>query len=97
LYLTTYNEDFTGGRLRFYDNEDEDSLELLVEPRAGRVAIFSSGIENPHKFERVDTGTRSVLAFWFTCEKSFEFPTFLDGKSHTTFAEKMKKRIQKEL
>ena len=59
------------------------------------MAIFSSGIENPHKFERVISGTRSVLAFWFTCDISRKFEIFLDGKSHTTFAEKFKKRIQK--
>ena len=95
LYLSTYNDDFTGGRLKFF-NHDETTLEQIIEPKAGRLAIFSSGRENPHLFEMVTSGERMVLAFWFTCNESRKF----HGRAHVTFAEKIKKGLnerQKEL
>ena len=107
LYMSTKNDDFTGGDfifynpdsfqshpasqkdidmamqgVRFYDTED-----TRVEPKAGRVVIFSSGHENPHKVERVLSGQRLVLAFWFTCDESRAFQIFLDGAAHTAFSE----------
>ena len=97
LYLSTINKDFTGGRLKFF-NSDEVTLEQVIEPKAARLLIFSSGRENPHSFERVTSGNRMVLAFWFTCNKKKQFEIFLDGKAHVTFAAKMKKGLkQKEL
>ena len=79
LYMSTKEEDFTGGDVIFYDadstqarpkSQDDidkammgikffDTEEQRVEPRAGRVVIFSSGHENPHKVERVLSGQRS--------------------------------------
>jgi len=97
LYLSTINKDFTGGRLKFY-NSDEVTLEQIIEPKAARLLIFSSGRENPHSFERVTFGNRMVLAFWFTCNQKKQFEIFLDGKAHVTFAARMKKGLkQKEL
>ena len=97
LYLSTINKDFTGGRLKFF-NSDEVTLEQVIEPKAARLLVFSSGRENPHLFERVTTGSRMVLAFWFTCNQKKQFEMFLDGKAHVTFAAKMKKGLrQKEL
>ena len=62
--------------------------ELIVEPRKGRLIVFGSGRENPHRVTRVRTGTRYVLSFWFSCDKRKSFQTFLDGKVHQTFDEK---------
>ena len=88
LYLSMFKKDFTGGRVLFYD-ADSSRLEQVVEPRPGRMLIFSSGHENPHKVERVTSGQRLVLAFWFTCNPEKQFEIFLDGNAHTTFSKKV--------
>jgi hypothetical protein len=62
--------------------------ELIVEPRRGRLIVFGSGRENPHRVTRVEKGTRYVLSFWFTCDKRMRFKTFLDGKVHKEYARK---------
>jgi hypothetical protein len=72
---------------------DLSTEELVVEPKAGRMAIFTSGTENPHFVERVTGGSRFVLSFWFTCDPSREFEIFLDGQAHTTFSNKMRARL----
>lgn len=61
------------------------SPDLIVEPRKGRLIVFGSGRENPHRVTRVKEGTRYVLSFWFSCDKRKRFKTFLDGKVHNTF------------
>ena len=86
LYMSTYNEDFTGGRLHFVDRFNHSKSVEVVEPKAGRVVIFSSGSENSHFVERVTSGQRFVLAFWFTCTPSKQFPIFLDGNAHNKFS-----------
>ena len=80
--------------MKFF-NHDEQTLEQTIEPSAGRLAIFSSGSENVHYFERVLSGERLVLAFWFTCNSLRQFEIFLDGKSHVSFAEKIKSGIKR--
>jgi hypothetical protein len=80
------------GKLKFYDNEDDflssnsERPSVIVEPKRGRVAIFSSGPENPHKVDRVESGQRFVLSFWFSCDPKKEFQIFLDGKAHVAFS-----------
>lgn len=105
LYMSTYGEDFTGGRLLFYDPDkylqygedpnvkEEELVDLIVEPRRGRVIIFSSGHENVHRVEKVLSGQRHVLSFWFTCNPQKEFQIFLDGHAHVTFSKKIKQAI----
>lgn len=90
LYLSTYGVDFKGGRFIFYNSIDETLQEQVIEPIAGRTVIFTSGPENPHRVERVASGERLVLAFWFTCDKEREFEIFLDGKAHTRFSQRIK-------
>jgi predicted 2-oxoglutarate/Fe(II)-dependent dioxygenase YbiX len=68
-------------------------VELIVEPRAGRAVIFTSGPENNHRVERVTKGERFVLSFWFTCDPQKQFEIFLDGKAHKTFSHKIKKSL----
>lgn len=64
LYLTTYGVDFTGGRFIFVDNE----LEKAVEPRLGRVSFFTSGSENVHYVEKLESGVRYAITISFTCD-----------------------------
>lgn len=71
----------------------EENVDLIVEPRRGRVAIFSSGAENPHRVEKVLTGQRTVLSFWFTCDPQKEFEIFLDGRAHVAFSKRIAKAI----
>ena len=65
---------------------------MIVRPRKGRMIVFGSGRENPHRVTRVRSGTRYVLSFWFTCDQRKTFKTFLDGKNHRTFDEKKKEK-----
>ena len=119
LYMSTYNEHFTGGKFHFirpdfslFDSSStqdskEDMLqlatptaednELTVEPRAGRVVIFTAGHENTHYVERVTSGQRFVLSFWFTCDAQREFEIFLDGKAHTTFSHRMRESNKRRM
>jgi predicted 2-oxoglutarate/Fe(II)-dependent dioxygenase YbiX len=68
--------------------------EEIVEPFPGRVVIFTSGAENYHCVERVTSGQRFVLAFWFTCDPRRKFQIFLDGKAHTQFSHQIKDQIK---
>ncbi|XP_071632561.1 2-oxoglutarate and iron-dependent oxygenase domain-containing protein 3 [Temnothorax longispinosus] len=67
LYLSDYNKDFEGGRFIFMDKND---VNATVEPRKGRVSIFTSGSENLHLVEKVKSGTRYALTVSFTCDKN---------------------------
>ena len=90
LYLSTYKQNFTGGRLGFQDAQTDGApAHTIVEPRMGRVALFTSGKENPHYVERLTKGQRLVLAFWFTCDTDREFQTYLDGREHVAFSKKV--------
>lgn len=71
-------------------------VEQIIEPKAGRVVMFSSGPENPHRVERLLSGQRFVLAFWFTCDLSREFEIFLDGNAHTEFSRSIKSRLNQQ-
>ncbi|XP_060591981.1 2-oxoglutarate and iron-dependent oxygenase domain-containing protein 3-like [Ruditapes philippinarum] len=64
LYLTTYGADFTGGRFIFVDGEKETA----IEPRLGRVSFFTSGSENIHYVEKLETGVRYAITISFTCD-----------------------------
>ncbi|XP_058792838.1 2-oxoglutarate and iron-dependent oxygenase domain-containing protein 3-like [Phymastichus coffea] len=68
LYLTDYNRDFEGGRFIFIDKENTNTT---IEPRKGRVSMFTSGAENLHAVEKVTSGTRYALTVSFTCDKYF--------------------------
>jgi hypothetical protein len=76
--------------------DDQTVAEDTVEPIAGRTLIFTSDHENPHYVERLESGERFVLAFWFTCDAAREFEIFLDGKAHTTFSHTVKNSILRQ-
>lgn len=44
--------------------------------------------------DRVTSGQRYVLAFWFTCNPERKFEIFLDGKAHTTFSNNFRDRLE---
>mmetsp|Transcript_23611 Transcript_23611/g.40121 ORF Transcript_23611/g.40121 Transcript_23611/m.40121 type:complete len:333 (-) Transcript_23611:170-1168(-) len=97
LYMSEYQKDFEGGRLLFYGQDDSsDEPTEVVEPAPGRVVMFSSGAENPHRVERVTAGERFVLAFWFTCDPAREFEIFLDGEAHLEFSGKIKGQLERQ-
>jgi predicted 2-oxoglutarate/Fe(II)-dependent dioxygenase YbiX len=96
LYMSDFGTDFTGGLLHFYSASTPSKVELTVEPRAGRVVIFTAGSENPHMVERVTSGDRLVLSFWFTCNVKREFEIFLDGAAHVAFSEKTKAQLLRQ-
>ncbi|RZC35993.1 2-oxoglutarate and iron-dependent oxygenase domain-containing protein 3-like, partial [Asbolus verrucosus] len=70
LYLTDFSVDFKGGRLIFLDDINKPLKNVTVEPRKGRVLMFSSGAENPHFVERVTSGVRYAITVSFTCDPS---------------------------
>lgn len=71
LYLSDYGRDFEGGRFVFID---KDHVNTTVEPRKGRVSMFTSGKENLHAVEQVKSGTRYALTVSFTCDESAAIP-----------------------
>ena len=63
LWLGTLGTDFGGGRVSFFQGNGPDPW-VSVEPRLGRLALFTSGWENLHRVEPVDWGSRwSVPVF----------------------------------
>jgi len=78
LYLSDYGIEFDGGRLIFLDGPlDKPTNNVTLEPRKGRVAMFTSGGENVHYVERVSKGTRFAITVSFTCDvnKSIKDPS----------------------
>ena len=69
LYLNEFGTDFEGGEFEFVD----DDANRMVQPRAGRLILFTSGPENLHRVRRVVSGTRYVLAMWFTCSQQHQY------------------------
>jgi hypothetical protein len=60
---------FEGGSFVFQDSD----ADRFVSPTCGRLVSFSSGLENVHRVERVTSGSRLVLAMWFTCSPSHAY------------------------
>lgn len=73
LYLSNYRRDFDGGRFIFVDeNKAENStLYSSIEPKKGRISVFTSGAENLHYVEKVTQGTRYAITISFTCNKKY--------------------------
>ncbi|KAJ6639818.1 Mitochondrial import inner membrane translocase subunit TIM44 [Pseudolycoriella hygida] len=60
LYLSDFGKDFNGGRFVFEDGQEHNKTLYTVEPRKGRVSIFTSGAENLHYVEKVTDGKSST-------------------------------------
>ena len=72
LYLTGCG----GGSFAFLDS---DGVDRHVEPRAGRLLAFTSGVENVHRVCEVTSGERVALAMWFTLSRAHEAREDEDG------------------
>jgi len=68
LYLSNHGSDFEGGRFKFLES---DNSTVVVEPRKGRVSMFTSGKENVHFIEPITSGVRYALTVSFTCDKKY--------------------------
>lgn len=66
LYLNTQGRGFAGGDFVFVDEHEDE----VVEPRAGRCVLFTSGFEHLHRVAKVTRGSRFVLASWYTLNPS---------------------------
>ncbi|KXS15250.1 hypothetical protein M427DRAFT_70103 [Gonapodya prolifera JEL478] len=62
IYLSSLHTNFTGGRFFFHDS-------TVVEPSFGLLSSFTSGAENVHWVEKVETGERWAFTCAFTCGK----------------------------
>ena len=69
LYLNTQGDGFTNGDFAFIDDDDDKT----VAPIAGRLLMFTSGLENLHQVREVTKGARYVLAMWFTCSSAHQY------------------------
>ncbi|RWS20301.1 2-oxoglutarate and iron-dependent oxygenase domain-containing protein 3-like protein, partial [Leptotrombidium deliense] len=63
IWLSTHGEHFSGGRLHFLMNNS-----LLIEPKLGRFAAWSSSYECPHEVQELISGERYALLFAFTVD-----------------------------
>ncbi|XP_011270643.1 hypothetical protein CAOG_08965, partial [Capsaspora owczarzaki ATCC 30864] len=83
LYLSDFGVDFEGGEFAFVAEQDGTPLKheqalsdddgglvtsALIQPRLGRVSMFTSGPENPHHIRKVTKGIRFALTVSFTCD-----------------------------
>jgi hypothetical protein len=79
-----------------YEGKAEEDIELIIHPKAGRLAMFTSGPENTHYVEPVVSGQRFVLSFWFTCNPQRKFEIFLDGKEHKLFSHRIRDEMKSQ-
>lgn len=58
--MSDYQRDFKGGRFLFIDGNvaENKTVRSIIEPKAGRISVFTSGKENLHHIEKVTDGTR---------------------------------------
>lgn len=66
VYLSDYQSDFTGGSFNF---RDADGGVTQAHPKKGRLMVFTSGEENVHWVEKVQSGVRQAVTIAFTCDK----------------------------
>lgn len=73
LYLSDFRREFDGGRFIFVDENkaENTTLNSSIEPKKGRISVFTSGAENLHFVEQVTKGTRYAITISFTCNKKF--------------------------
>lgn len=72
LWLSTVDEDFGGGRLEFLNGPGNGTHEpILIEPKKGRYAAWTSSFENPHGVHELLYGQRLALIFAFTAKSNF--------------------------
>lgn len=68
IFLSNYKRNFHGGRFIFVDVEKKKKKNNIVDPKAGRVVVYSAGGENTHVLENILNGYLISLTLSFTCE-----------------------------
>lgn len=67
IFLSNYKRNFNGGRFMFVEYEKKKRKNHIVDPKAGRVLVYSAGAENTHILENVVNGQLVSLTLSFTC------------------------------
>lgn len=90
LYLSESGADFDGGDFWFMPQQrgqrleggaedgDDASPVAALRPARGRLVLFTSGAEHPHRVTQVTTGVRLALTVAFTCDRSMAIDDFLE-------------------
>lgn len=68
IWLSTTGVEFDGGRTEYLTGGPEPFTPLLVEPKQGRFAAWTSGYENPHGVQEMESGERFALLFAITAD-----------------------------
>lgn len=91
LWLSTVDEDFGGGRTEFLTGPGpEPFTPLLVEPKIGRFAAWTSSYENPHGVHEVLFGNRYALIFAFTVLQNVGHPNMDSFREWATTTDALK-------
>ncbi|XP_017764052.1 PREDICTED: LOW QUALITY PROTEIN: uncharacterized protein LOC108553586 [Eufriesea mexicana] len=53
---------------------DKNNVKTIIEPRKGKVFMFTSGSENLHAIGKIQSGTRYALIVPFTCDPTSATP-----------------------
>lgn len=83
LYLADAGAEFEGGQFEFvppgttHENGARAPARYVVTPSRGKLVLFTSGSEHPHRVTRVTSGTRLALTIAFTCDESAAVVDFL--------------------
>lgn len=70
VQLNTYVKEFFGGRFNFRNVGNRTILS--IQPKKGRVLVYTTGNENEYYIERMQSGDFFQLRFSFTCDQAFE-------------------------
>jgi len=54
-------------------DENDQPKVTTIHPAKGSLITFASGIENPHKVNKVTKGVRIAWSLWFTCNEAKRF------------------------
>lgn len=85
---------FCSGRLLFKGTDPDDPsivrTEDIIEPKKGRLMLFTSGPENTYHFERLSSGQMFMYRFWFTCQYEKRFVLFENGNMHLQYSEQVR-------
>lgn len=69
IFLSSYKRNFNGGRFLFVDYEKKKKKSNFIDPKVGRIVVYSAGEENSHIIENILNGHLSALSLSFTCDK----------------------------
>lgn len=58
VFLSDYYKEFVDGRLIFIDVNNTKLKDVVVEPKIGRVVVYTSGPENTFVIKKVTAGVR---------------------------------------